>query len=785
MNIHNTQREAITASDMSSPDIAATLIAHGYRPVPCRGKRPVGKAWNSREFAAPDFARVNNVGIKTGQGIALVDIDVVDLDAATAIAAEWQRRHPGGLRRTGLPPKTAFLVASDLESKIDLKLFGLPKDQKGHDQKIEVLANGQQFIAYGIHPDTQKPYFWHDLDPLNDFLGVKDALPTVTSAELKDFVEWVGTQYGEQKESLSQQAQEAAGINPRKIDTGQGGKFWRAVNDAALQALDLWVPVLLPAAKRNAHGVWRVSSRDLGRAFQEDLSIHPGGIKDFGPEASRTAIDLVMEHLGGDLKSAAFWLCEKMRVDPTSLGWQEGKPKGSTGTGKTKEKAPTGITPDQDMSEDGVALAFTKQYGDKMRFDHDQGRWFEWSGDRWKPDNTHLAYSYCRRIARELSHKLRDDLRPPFRKAAFAAGVERMARADRAHAVTSEGWDKDTFMLGCPGVTIDLRTGAHLPPSPAHGITKQAAVRPVAGDCPLWKSFLLEVCEGDRDMVRFLKQWAGYCLTGDTREHALLFVYGSGGNGKSVFLETVTHIMGEYAATASMDTFTASKHSQHLTFMAMLRGARLVTASETEEGKAWAETKIKQVTGGDKITANFMRQDAFTFMPQFKLTVVGNHKPVLRNVDDAARRRFNIVPFTVKPKNPDRALTEKLRAEAPAILQWMIEGCLDWQAKGLMRPTRVLDATAEYFDDQDLFGQWLDEACRIEPTNRALTETPKALFENWKDYAIAAGENPGTQAALLSILAKRGLTRDKRKIEGKQERIWRGIELHRKESYQP
>jgi putative DNA primase/helicase len=455
------------------------------------------------------------------------------------------------------------------------------------------------------------------------------------------------------------------------------------------------------------------------------------------------------------------------------------RPAPRRGGGKIREAAEG-----TDLTEDGVALAFTRQYGGTMRFDHDQGRWFEWRGDRWKPDNTHLAYSYCRRLARELSQTLKDAQRSPYRKAAFAAGVERMARADRAHAVTSEEWDTDPFLLGCPGMTIDLRTGQHLKPDAAHGITKQAAVAPARADCPRWKAFLLEACQGDQDMVRFLQQWAGYCLTGDTREHALLFVYGSGGNGKSVFLETVTHILGEYAATASMDTFTASKHSQHLTFMAMLRGARLVTASETEEGKAWAETKIKQVTGGDKITANFMRQDAFTFTPQFKLTVVGNHKPVLRNVDEAARRRFNILPFTVRPKTPDKQLIEKLRTEAPAILQWMIEGCLDWQKNGLVRPQRVLDATAEYFDDQDLTGQWLDEACRVEPENLSLAETPKALFDSWRDYAMAAGEDPGTQMALLSVLAKRGLTRDMRKIQGKKERIWRGIELLRPTTYQ-
>jgi putative DNA primase/helicase len=151
-----------------------------------------------------------------------------------------------------------------------------------------------------------------------------------------------------------------------------------------------------------------------------------------------------------------------------------------------------------------------------------------------------------------------------------------------------------------------------------------------------------------------------------------------------VFLNALTAILSAYAATAAMDTFTASKGDKHPTDLAMLRGARLVTASETEEGRAWAEARIKQITGGDPITARFMRQDFFTFVPQFKLTIVGNHQPVLKNVDDAARRRFNIVPFTRKPSHPDPQLEEKLRAEYPAILRWMVDGCLDWQKHGLV-----------------------------------------------------------------------------------------------------
>ena len=284
-------------------------------------------------------------------------------------------------------------------------------------------------------------------------------------------------------------------------------------------------------------------------------------------------------------------------------------------------------------------------------------------------------------------------------------------------------------------------------------------------------------------MIGFLRRWCGYSLTGLTREHALIFLYGPGGNGKSVFLNTVSGILGDYATTAAMDTFTASGASQHLTFLAMMKGARMVTASETEEGRAWAEARIKQMTGGDPITANYMRRDPFTFVPQFKLTIVGNHQPVLHNVDDAARRRFNIVPFTVKPSNPDRELEDKLKREWPGILRWMIEGCLEWQEHGLQRPESVTAATADYFSDQDLVGQWLADKGTVEPGNEHRWETAADLFKSWKDYAEAAGEKPGTAKSLASKLARQGLRRAEKKLEGKARKVWLGVTLTKPETW--
>jgi putative DNA primase/helicase len=267
-----------------------------------------------------------------------------------------------------------------------------------------------------------------------------------------------------------------------------------------------------------------------------------------------------------------------------------------------------------------------------------------------------------------------------------------------------------------------------------------------------------------------MQQWFGYCLTGDTREHALAVLYGPGGNGKSVCINTLVAILGDYAVTSSMETFTASRFDRHSTDLAMLRGARLVTATETEDGRAWAEARIKQLTGGDLITARFMRQDNFTFRPEFKLMIAGNHAPSLRNVDDAMRRRLLIAPFTARPKAPDPHLETKLRAEHGMILNWAIEGCLSWQLVGLSRPKIITAATDDYFADQDLLAQWLDEWC---DQGERRSERPSDLYQSWMRFSRAAGEEPGTLKSFVSELQRRGF--EPGKANGV--RVYRGVSL--------
>jgi putative DNA primase/helicase len=407
------------------------------------------------------------------------------------------------------------------------------------------------------------------------------------------------------------------------------------------------------------------------------------------------------------------------------------------------------------LTEDDVAGDFAREYRDSHRFDHDLQRWYIWNGVFWQVNGTGLAFDH----ARQQCRKHRGSQRTMGSKRA-ADGVEYMARRDRRLAVTAKQWDTDPLLLGTPGGTVDLRTGELKKPDPQAFITKVTAVPPAASGiaCPHFKQFLVEATDGDKELQRLLQQMAGYCLTGLISEHALFFIYGPGGNGKSVLQNVLSEIMGDYSSVAAMEVFAATRNPRHLSELAMLRGARLVTASETESTQKWSEARVNRLTGGDAITANFMRQDHFTYHPQFKLMFVGNHKPQLGTVNDAARRRFNIIPFLHKPKKPDQSLPEKLRSEYPAILRWAIEGCVDWQANGLIKPSVVTKATADYFDEQDLFGRWIDERCECGP---GLQASSQELYFSWELFAKANGEEPGTATVFGAKLPERGFQRKK------------------------
>lgn len=310
--------------------------------------------------------------------------------------------------------------------------------------------------------------------------------------------------------------------------------------------------------------------------------------------------------------------------------------------------------------------------------------------------------------------------------------------------------------LNTPDGVLSLPRAALRTASPDDYVTKITAVGPSDAVPEKWLRFLADVTDKNVELVRFLQRMCGYCLTGDVSTHALFFLYGTGANGKSTFIDTVRWVLGDYARVASMDTFTESKNDRHPQELASLMGARLVIAQETEEGRRWAESRIKELTGGSPITARFMRQDEFTFQPQFKLVIVGNHKPGLRNVDEAMRRRLHLIPFTVTiaPDKRDPALPAKLRAEGGGILSWMLQGCDEFQRIGLAPPESVRAATDKYFTAQDAIGTWIADCCKLE---EATSSSVGELYRNFGAWANANGEYAPSRRRFADALESRGL----------------------------
>lgn len=414
-----------------------------------------------------------------------------------------------------------------------------------------------------------------------------------------------------------------------------------------------------------------------------------------------------------------------------------------------------------EFSDEALALLFAECYADGLRYVYALGKWFVWDSARWHFDETLVARDRvrktCRAVAARCGEK-QDRIAKAIASAKTVAGVERLAQSDRRLAAVVDQFDRDIFLFNTPGGVVDLRTGLVTAHNPSLYLTKIAGVAPdFEMPTPVWQAFLHRIMAGHDDVIAYLQRVCGYALTGSTQEHALWFFFGAGANGKSTFLNAITAAAGDYHRTAPIETFTSSSHDRHPTDLAGLRGARLVTSVETEEGRRWAESRLKSLTGGDKIAARFMRQDFFEFTPQFKLMIAGNHKPGLRSVDEAMRRRVNLVPFevTIPPAERDETLSEKLKGELPGILAWMIKGCADWMAHGLSAPKIVTDATAAYLESEDAIAAWLDDMA-----SRASGSFTKVadLFASWSAWAEKAGEYVGSAKRFSQALEARGFT---------------------------
>ena len=326
-------------------------------------------------------------------------------------------------------------------------------------------------------------------------------------------------------------------------------------------------------------------------------------------------------------------------------------------------------------------------------------------------------------------------------------------------AVAPSDFDADPWLVNCENGTVDLRTGLLRPHRREDLITMLAPVEydPEA-PAALFEAFISEILP-DPEVREHVQRAAGCSVSGVIREHHFWFALGVGANGKSTLLNLLLAILGDYAAQAPPDLLITSR-GRHPTEIAFLRGARLVVATETQEGSRLNEERVKELTGGDMLTARFMRGDFFTFKPTHTLWMVGNHRPQISGTDVGIWRRPLLVdfPVSIPPERQDHELPEKLLTEAPGVLRWIVDGCLAWQRQGLRPPRAVVTATQAYRLDMDVVGQWLEEKCIEEPDAGAGSSV---LYRDYTNWCESNGERPMKQRDLGRRLLERGFTKSR------------------------
>ncbi len=419
-----------------------------------------------------------------------------------------------------------------------------------------------------------------------------------------------------------------------------------------------------------------------------------------------------------------------------------------------KLKAAQDAGVDLSKTEDALALTFAERYGGEFRYVDEWKNWHTWNGAVWERDKRRVAFSLARRICREAAGECDKAGRASqLSSAKTRAAILSLASDDQRLAAVPDQFDSDPDIFTAGKTAVNLKTGERYEPRREDYCTKAATVAP-GGDCNMWLEFLERITAGDGELIKYLQRVAGYALTGHVSEHALFFLYGTGANGKGTFVNTLVGILGQYAVIAPAETFVESKNDRHPTELAMFLGARLVASTETAAGRHWHEARVKMLTGGDPIPARYMHGNFFHFMPQFKLVISGNHKPALRAVNEAIRRRMHLIPFTVtipeKERDPDFAA--KLKPEWPGILQWAIDGCAEWRRIGLAPPKAVRDATETYLQQEDDVLTWVQERTGDDPNAEATAED---LYTSWKNFCEQSGMRCGTKKAFTAALREK------------------------------
>ncbi len=426
--------------------------------------------------------------------------------------------------------------------------------------------------------------------------------------------------------------------------------------------------------------------------------------------------------------------------------------------------------------------------GEDLKFCSGWKKWLVWDGTKWAIDEKRVIYQKATQTIKKM-YRLGTKIKDPDKRSKVMSHVAKTESVNKIRAmielasshsniaVSPDELDIDPWLLNAANGVIDLKAKELRSHDKRNLITK---IIPVEFDekaqCNRWLQFLDEVI-GDKATIDFIQLAIGWSLTGIQQDHKFFILYGGGANGKSTFLNTILKLLGDYGTQTPTETLLIKHGGSGISNdIACLNGARFVSAVEAQEGRRLNETLIKQLTGGDPISARFLYAENFTFNPQFKLWLGTNHKPVIRETTHAIWRRICLIPFTkeIPSAKQDKGLLEKLLAELPGILNWALEGCLKWQKHGLpdQLPKIIAAATATYRTEMDIFSSFLDECCQLDPGAKTKSSDLHEAYSQWCDEM---GEKALSQRWFSLRLEGRGFKKD----ITRHGRFWLGIKLKR------
>jgi putative DNA primase/helicase len=711
--------------------------ASGFRLVPLKpDKKGKGKFWQTRPITRAEIEHNletgGNVGIQAGEVSGW--ICAVDLDAPEAreLAPQFlPKTLTSGKENERLPSHYVYISEGAgyrrfMDTNVK-ELIALKASENGR---------GHQFVVEPSVHETKGPYRWSG--------GFDLARITRISSE-----------------DLERRLQRlAAAVLIARHLPEEGRHFY-----------SLWVAGFLLR-----HGEDEDSVIELMRPAWELASADHAAIEQMERNVRDTKENLDRDKPvagGGKLHEAVPQLPSRLS---DALGWR-------------RKRAADGERRDYELTDDGNALRFVDRYEGLIRYCPPWRTWLVWDGQRWLKGAEGKVVRMARTTARSIHHDAADAIEPDNQKrigkwaiqSQHRARIEAMialARSDERVEVDPDAFDADPWLLTVENGTLELRTGKLRDHDPADLITKLAPVRydPHAR-AERFERFLSEIFERDADLIGFVQRFAGYSLTGSTEERVVAMLHGSGKNGKTTLIELLRHVLGDYAKSTDVETILAKRYSGVGNDVAALKGARFVSTSEIDKGRDLAESKIKQLTGSDTVTARFLFSEPFDFRPEFKLWISTNNRPNIKGMDNAIWDRLRLIPFGVRFEGDDldKELPAKLHAESAGVLAWMVRGCLEWQQDGLGSAASVEAATLDYRADMDTYAAFIEECCIEGPDKSAPS---KALYSAYIEWCTRNGEPTDARRTFGRTLKERGY-KDFKYTSGPHRDLkgWRGLGL--------